>query len=364
MNAMAPLLRTHNALEAVLADHFDPCWGSPYWLRRRENLNFDPLRDLYSFEDLVAFGPFQEEDLRTYPVSDFVPKKYHARIPDFVYSETGGTTGSPKAVYFSRTEFRLGFIDPFLEVCRHVGWPVGEKWLFLGPSGPHVIGQVLEPICRAMGSPPPLKVDFDPRWALKLTERSTAKARYREHLLDQAVYLLQKEDPRILFGTPQLLERLAARLDEGPRARILGVHYGGTSLSPEQYSYFRNVLFPNAVHLSGYGNSLVGVAFEAGTGEADRLLYYPSSNRHRIRVIPLDDASLSERLAVDVATGETGQIVVSRIDPTFFLPNLVERDRAECVLASGNSTALGWSDQGISNPRPILRTTPSGGALY
>lgn len=364
MNAMAPLLRTHNELEAVLADHFDMRWGSPYWLRRREDLAFDPLSDLYSLEDLVAFGPFPEEDLRTYPVSDFVPRKYHARIPDFVYSETGGTTGSPKAVYFSRTEFRLGFVDPFLEVCRRIGWPTGEKWLFLGPSGPHVICQAVEPICRAMGSPPPLKVDFDPRWALKLTDRSAAKARYREHLVDQAIYLLEKEHPRILFGTPTLLERLAKRLDEGSRAQVLAVHYGGTSLSPEQYLDFRNNLFPNAVHLSGYGNSLVGVAFEAGTEDTDRLRYFTSSDRHRIRVIPMGDEPFCERLAMDVAPGETGQIVVSRIDPTFFLPNLLERDQAECVLASENSTALGWSDLGISNPRPIAQPELSGGALY
>ena len=44
--------------------------------------------------------------------------------------------------------------------------------------------------------------------------------------------------------------------------RILGVHYGGVALTPGLYDGFRNEMFPNAVHLSGYGNSLFGMCPE------------------------------------------------------------------------------------------------------
>jgi phenylacetate-coenzyme A ligase PaaK-like adenylate-forming protein len=351
-------------LAAVIEHHFDPQWGSPYWLSKKGEFDFDPVTEIQTFEDLSRFGPFPEEDLRKFPASHFVPRKYHNRIPEFVYSETGGTTGKAKGVYFSPSEFRDGFVEPFLRVCFKVGWPQGEKWLFLGPTGPHIIGKVLDPICRKMGSPPPFRIDFDPRWSLKLTDRSAAKVRYLEHVVDQAVHLIEKERPRILFGSPRVLQRLAERTTESSRAEILAVHYGGTSLDPELYHRFSDEWFPNAIHLSGYGNSLVGVAFEAGVGEQDRLKYYPSANRHRIRLIPLEDGPIEGRLQKEVEDGQTGQVVVTRLDSTFFIPNLIERDQAEKVSAPDSVSDLGWSPQGIRNPRPITIETTIQRALY
>ncbi|MCA9447693.1 MAG: hypothetical protein KC931_11295 [Candidatus Omnitrophica bacterium] len=351
-------------IEALIRDHFDPDWGSPYWLSRASSLSFDPLEDVHSLTDLIRFGPFPEEDLRTHPASSFVPKKFHSMIPEFIYSETGGTTGKAKGVYFSPSEFRAGFVDPFLRVCDEIGWPRGEKWLFLGPTGPHIIGRVLGPICREMDSPPPFRVDFDPRWSLRLTDRSTAKARYLEHIVEQGLHLIDKEGPRVLFGSPNVLQKLGEGMPESSRSAILAVHYGGTALSPELYRVFREELFPEAIHLSGYGNSLVGVAFEAGVSPEDRLVYFPSSDRHQIRLIPLGEESLEERLRGQAVEGETGQVVVSRLDSTLFIPNLVERDMAGSVYAPDASGRLDWSPFGIYNPRPISEGISPQGALY
>lgn len=351
-------------LDLLIEDHFDPKWGSPYWCDRRRDLGVDPLKEIQTVNDLARFGPFPEEHLRTFSAASFVPRKFHDRLHEFVYSETGGTTGKAKGVYFSPEEFGMGFVDPFLQVCRKIGWPMGEKQLFLGPSGPHIIGKVLDPICRALGSPPPFRIDFDPRWSLRLTDRSTARFRYLDHLVDQALHLIDKERPGILFGSPQVLQRLAGRMEEIRREEIRAVHYGGTSLDPEVYRIFREDLFPQAIHLSGYGNSLVGVAFEAGVRDGDRLNYYPSLDRHRIRLIPLGGAPIADRLSRNVGEGETGQVVVSRLDSTFFLPNLVERDQAEMIFAPGKVADLGWSPEGIHNPRPVLNNETLKGALY
>jgi len=179
-----------------------------------------------------------------------------------------------------------------------------------------------------------------------------ARVRYLEHLADQAMDVLQREDIGVLFSTPPLLERIAQRLNDRERERVQGVHYGGMALSFDLYREFKESRFPNAVHLSGYGNSLVGVAFEAGSDGNGMLSYYPSAPRHQIRLIPLDGGSLEERLRQQTPPGTTGQVVMSRLDATFFIPNLVERDIAEVPDFTPSALKLGWTSPGVRNPRP------------
>ena len=344
--------------------HFDPKWGSPYWLNRRAELKFDPRRDVRFAEDMNCFGPFPEEDLRQPNATRFIPLRYRDALRFMVPSETGGTTGRPKRVFFSEEEFAEGFITPFLEVCQKAGWPRGARWAYLGPSGPHIIGKVVEPICRRLNSPPPLSIDFDPRWALRLSEGSAARARYLDHLVDQAVNLLESETLEVLFGTPPILVRLAERLPEEKRLAIRAVHYGGTALTPETYSGFRRHHYPNAIHLSGYGNSLVGVAFEAETCEEGALSYYPARPRHRIRIVSSESAQSPVGDLEDVPLGERGRVVVSRLDKTFFIPNLVERDSGTAIGPTPASLALGWTGLGVRNPQPLPEATRVRGGLY
>jgi hypothetical protein len=344
--------------------HFDPEWGTPYWTERCKELSFDPRTEVRTIEDLKRFGPFPEEDLRKGPSSRFVPKRYHQDLRDRILSETGGTTGPPKRAYFSNEEFQAGFVDPFIKVCRQIGWPEGGSWFYMGPSGPHIIGKVVDPICQALGSPQACRIDFDPRWSLRLAPGSVAAIRYLEHLADQAVRVVQCEEIEVLFGPPAILQRLAERLPDERREKIRAVHYGGTALTWEKYARFREEYYPGAVHLSGYGNSLVGVAFEAGSSEEDMLRYFPSAPRHQIRLIPLSDGDLGERLGVDVPKGERGQVVVTRLDRTCFIPNLVERDSAISIGATPASAALDWEPRGLEDPQPLSGKTEKRKGLY
>ena len=41
-----------------------------------------------------------------------------------------------------------------------------------------------------------------------------------------------------------------------------GIHYGGVAIGQEQLQRFKNELFPNAVHIAGYGNALFGLCME------------------------------------------------------------------------------------------------------
>jgi hypothetical protein len=51
-------------LRAALHWHFGPDTGSAYWLHRAKTLDFDPLTDVNSFEDLALFPNIVDETAR------------------------------------------------------------------------------------------------------------------------------------------------------------------------------------------------------------------------------------------------------------------------------------------------------------
>ena len=79
----------------MMAWHFHPSTGCPFWLERAQSLPFDPLKDVKGFDDLKKFPPFEDEWLRGGPVRRWVPKGM-ADQPMYVF-ETGGTTGIPSS---------------------------------------------------------------------------------------------------------------------------------------------------------------------------------------------------------------------------------------------------------------------------
>ena len=78
----------------IVAWHFNPDTGTPFWLDRVKTLGFDPRKEVQSFADLKKFGLFEDEWLRGGPVRRWVPRACQDK-PIFVF-ETGGTTGIPK----------------------------------------------------------------------------------------------------------------------------------------------------------------------------------------------------------------------------------------------------------------------------
>jgi len=63
-------------LREIVAWHFDPQTGTPFWLERASSLGFDPRKDVRGFDDLKKFGLFEDEWLRGGPVRRWVPKAY------------------------------------------------------------------------------------------------------------------------------------------------------------------------------------------------------------------------------------------------------------------------------------------------
>ncbi len=250
-------------LRHLLQLHFHPEWGSSYWLRRQQQLGWRALDRVRTPNDLWLLGPMPMADLRRFPVRDFVPRALHGQWPRFVVGETAGTSGEPCATAYREDEFQAAFVTPFLRVAEATGFPRGEPWLWVGPSGPHIIGKVVRELARQTGSMDPFSVDFDPRWAKRLADGSTGRQRYLDHVTTQALDVTRREDIGVLFITPPALAALAARLSDNQREAIRGIHYGGMSLTPEVVNDFR-AAFPRAVHLAGYGNTLFGVVMEVG----------------------------------------------------------------------------------------------------
>src|SRR5262249_15229368 len=149
-------------------------------------------------------------------------------------------------------------------------------------------------------------VDFDPRWAKRLADGSFARQRYLDHVTDQALDVLAREEIGVIFTTPPALEALAARMTDRQREAIRGVHYGGLSMAPGMVNRFREVI-PNAVHLAGYGNTLFGVLMEVTDGPRLALDYYALGDRVRFHVVAEDERG--GRPPTPAGSGRRGRVV-------------------------------------------------------
>lgn len=335
-------------LQSILQIHLHPDTGTAYWLEKQEALGFSILDTIRQVEDLPKLGPFDLQAMRERPVEDFVPQGLVHSQP-LIIGETGGATGIPKTTPWFQDDLQAAFIDPFLSNTQHcVDFSQGH-WLWLGPSGPHVIGKVARQIALATTGCDGFSVDFDPRWFRALAEGSIARQRYLAHLVTQASHIIEQQKIRYLFSTPAALTALAARMSDASKQAILFVYLGGMSIDPEVLAVLGDA-FPNADFLSGYGNTLFGVSHELKPHRPDGTLpvYQPASVRLQLRVVSMDEnLSDAQRLLRDVPYGERGQVVMSRFDPSCLLINVMERDSAIRVHGAE------WAQDAAMHPQTI-----------
>jgi thienamycin biosynthesis protein ThnN len=336
-----------------VAMHFDPKWGAPYWLDSEAELPFNPRMEIQTVEDLLRFPPFPLNVLATRPIEDFIPKSYHDNLAPFTTAETGGATGAPKRTAYHPDDFAAAFVTPFVGAAELMNFPQKLNWLFIGPSGPHIIGKAARECARALGSMDPFSVDFDPRWVRKLPEGSMGRTRYLEHVLEQAIRVLDTQHIGVLFSTPPVLEELGERLTAAQREGIGGIHLGGMAALPAFWKRLTDEFFPNAVVLSGYGNSLAGVCPQVSASSDSVPVYVPHGER------------IAFSISADKET-RRGAVRFHRLDKACFLPHVVEGDEAEPVsTASNDAVAAGFHMTGICDPRPAAQQMESRqGGLY
>jgi phenylacetate-coenzyme A ligase PaaK-like adenylate-forming protein len=312
----------------IVAWHFDPEKGTPFWLDKAKTLGFDPRKEVKGFADLRKFGLFEDEWLRGGPVRRWVPKAYHNK-PTYVF-ETGGTTGIPK----SRVVVEDHWIDyeMFSETLPDKFFPKGTNWLMLGPSGPRRLRLAVEHLCQVRGGIC-FCVDLDPRWVIKLIKKGWTEhlKAYQEHVIDQALTVLSAgHDIKCMFTTPKLLDALATRLEKDgssiAKAGITGIFCGGTEMTSQWIRFaIEELLGPTVYIAPTYGNTLMGLAASDMPIAADnfKITYYAPQPRAAVEVVDFDD----HKKVVDF--GKTGRVKLTTLTKELFVPGFLERDEAE-----------------------------------
>ena len=326
--------------------HFSPETGTPFWLEKAKTFDFDPLKDVKSFDDIKKFPIFEDDWLRGGPVRRWVPKAYDDRAV-YVF-ETGGTTGLPKSRIVI-DDFKIDY-EMMSDTLPDQYFPRGGNWLMLGPSGPRRLRLAIEHLAQYRGGIC-FSVDLDPRYVVKcLKARKIAEAQaYKEHCIDQAITVLAGgHDIKCMFTTPKLL----AALDEALRAGkledkyrelkkpippgglrsikstgITGIFSGGTEFTPQfTREAYEEMLDNGDVYMTPtYGNTLMGLACSKPIGPDDgfKITYYAPQPRAVAQVV--NPKNFDEL----VPYGGTGRVLLTTLTREFFVPRFPERDEGE-----------------------------------
>ncbi|WSS24326.1 long-chain fatty acid--CoA ligase [Streptomyces sp. NBC_01190] len=327
--------------------HFSPATGSPFWIKRAAELDFDPLTDIRSWEDLDRF-PDVSDEWRDVPVDALVPSGIDRAGWDFRVFDSGGTTGRPTRIVESRS--RLAGVRWVSGVLAEHGIPDAGPghWLHLGPTGPHIVGRSIGLLAHLRGTFCHY-IDFDPRWVkTSLREGRTEEARrYLRHILAQALDVLSTQPVAVLFATPPVLEALAAdeQLYDLARRKLRGIIWAGTSISPETLRVVEEELFPDAAVVGLYGNTLMGIAPQRPRDRSrpdEGCVFIPYHPFSRVRVVDPEEPG---RL---VGYGERGQARISLLSRDMLLPWALERD---AVIRVAPTAA--YPQDGLADIRPL-----------
>jgi hypothetical protein len=328
-------------VRAIVHWHFDPATGSPYWLRRRASLDFDPLADVVIAADLRRFADMSA-DWSTVAVEDLLPSgRAHAHAPSVF--ESGGTMGRPKRIVETSSRARgVEWVDRVL--AGHPRFPAAGDghWLHIGPTGPHIVGRSIGRLA-ALRKAFCFYVDFDPRWVKRLVAdaRRDEVGRYVDHVVDQALAVLADQDVRVIFATPPVLEAICARPPalEAFRARTRGLIWSGTSISTETLRLLEQEIFPDAAVVGLYGNSLMGIAPQRPRliDDEQPCVFQPF---HPYALVEVVDPGDPGRV---VDFGQRGRVRLSLLTADLFLPNVMERDGAIRVAPTADFPWTGVS---------------------
>ncbi|WP_277682093.1 hypothetical protein [Saccharomonospora azurea] len=335
---------------SVIQRHFNPAFGSPYWLRVAKDLPFDPL-EITRYDELKAFGPFPREDLRTLDPTDLVPQDRPRPLAVRIW-DTGGTTGDPcRIVYTDRMLTHRGLWRWWQ--LENEGFERGRAWLQATPSGPHVIGEGAWELVDLYASRA-YAIDMDPRWVKRLIRQGNLAGakEYTEHLIEQITGALRSQPIDYLNTTPALFQALCDRFPELV-AKLGGVRLSGTHVSPDMYRGFKEALGENGIVGLTYGNTFGNSCGLAPENDGEVLPYVPTYPQVTTRVVDRSDWT------VTVPYGQVGRVCLTVLQEDLFLPNILERDQGERWDPQGR-----WPTDGVANVRPLEITRSSPEGLY
>jgi hypothetical protein len=130
----------------------------------------------------------------------------------------------------------------------------------VAPTGPHLVGDVLQRAAGALGGPG-LSIDMDPRWVKKLVAagRNDEVESYTDHLVEQCRRILLTQDIGVLAATTPLLERFAHedKLLERINGSVQAIIWGGTHMDPDTRHLLSTEVFPEVPLIGMYGNTMM-----------------------------------------------------------------------------------------------------------
>lgn len=308
-------------LRAAIAWHFGDDTGCAFWLGAAKDLDFDPLTDVTTFDDLRRF-PNLLHELRDAPVEDLIPRGYGDPAPIPLIFESGGTTGAPK-----RTAQLPDWVEQVtrwqVEDFAAGGFVRGSGLVCLMPSGPHGVGYFSREVSRRLGSAFH-GVDLDPRWVKKLTARGAAAevSMYVDHVLEQAQFILQTQDVANLHTSPPLFDAIARNdsLVDLVNERIRYVLLSGAHVDVDTLELLRDI-FPQTTITVAFGSTMIlsqAITRSAPEGE---FVFHPRAPYIAFWVV---DPDTGER----VGQGQRGQVVMNHVSKGMLIPNNLERDSA------------------------------------
>lgn len=331
----------------VIRRHFDPATGSPYWLKRRSTLGFDPL-DITGYADLREFGRVEAGALRDVDPLELVPQDVPRPLSGRVF-ETSGDTRKPCRVFQTASMaahhaawWRLGL--------ARTGFQQDRTWVHATPGGPHLVGEGAAHTAGLHASVV-YQVDLDARWLVRLIRdlRVAEVNRYVDHVVDQIADLLGSRRVDYLQTTPALFQALAGRHPQ-LTARLDGVGLGGNRITPAMYRGITGALDGGLVG-TAYGSTLGSAVGLPPEDNGELLPYVPCYPQVTMTVVEPDD------WARTVGYGEVGQVRLTVLHEDLFLPNVLERDQAVRYRTSAE-----WPCDGLANVQPlqVSRLVPQG----
>ena len=148
----------------IVSWHFDPATGCPFWLDYAKRLDWDPRREIRSYDDLDRFGFFQDEWLRGGPGAPLGAARL-CRQAGLHLRNRRLDRCSQIAHQHRRFPHRLRSLQRHAR--RIEFFPRGADWLMVGPSGPRRLRLAVEHLAQHRGGIC-FMVDLDPRWVIKL----------------------------------------------------------------------------------------------------------------------------------------------------------------------------------------------------
>lgn len=321
-------------LQSVMELHFHPDHGTPYWLDRESELDFDPREDIRSVADLAKFPSADEDALRSPPgLRRLMPRALDATDVDI--SNSSGTTSTKKSMPYGRAVSA--------DMAEWYAWHVGQRsatdedWFAIGPYGlyeRHMVAaaNATGQACHFVGIEPKL-LKKQARVVQQMTAgvggllRSLPKlgtglkglARF-EATMRAAEDIVSTQSFAHMASGVGIPQRLHSTLEEtGPTdpEDIQTLLLSGGHVPEEEREELAS-LYPNASVVPMYATSFTGACIDHP--DTDHVAYYPMAPSAFLDVVDEDDERVEE--------GERGRTAIHRVGSDFLWPMQVERETA------------------------------------